>query len=150
MNLAVLLSGQGRNQEAEKLLREATAAYPDDANAAYSLGLLLVEMQQAKEGLTWLRRAAAADPRWARVRHNLGLLLQQLGRLDEVEAAFNEALALESANLDFLYALANNLARRGRLVEALALAERMITTHPEQPLGHDLKRHLEEALDGGR
>ena len=43
MNLAVLLSGQGRNGEAEKLLREAPRPPRERRRGAYSLGLLLVE-----------------------------------------------------------------------------------------------------------
>jgi predicted CXXCH cytochrome family protein len=144
MNLAVLLSGQSRNQEAEQLLRGAATAYPEDANVAYSLGLLLVEMQQPEAGLAYLRQAAELDPRGARVRYNLGLLLQQLGRLDEAEAALAAALAIEPTNLDFLYALADHLARRGRVDAALGVVERMIAAHPTQPIGHDLKRNLEQ------
>jgi tetratricopeptide (TPR) repeat protein len=144
MNLAVLLSGQSRNQEAEQLLRDAATAYPGDANVAYSLGLLLVEMQQPDAGLASLRRAAELDPHGARVRYNLGLLLQQIGRLDEAEAAFAAAITIEPDNLDFLYALADHLARRDRLAEALAVVERMITAHPEEQIGHELKRHLEQ------
>ena len=65
MNLAVLLSAQGRNVEAETLLREVLQHYPDNADAAYSLGLLLVEMGQVDEAWIWLtserqRRCRAA------------------------------------------------------------------------------------------
>jgi len=77
------------------------------------------------------------------VRYNLGLLLQQLGRIDEAEQALAEALSLEPDNLEYLYALADHLARRGRLQEALRLAERMIVAHPDNPLGRELKMAIE-------
>ena len=145
MNLAVMLSGQGRNPEAEQLLRRATYAYPDNADAASSLGLLLVETGRADEALGWLRRAAGLDPRGVRIRYNLGLLLQQAGRLDEAEATWREALAVDPDDLGVMYALADHLARRGRRAEAMLLAERMIAAHPDQPIGQELKNHLERS-----
>ncbi|HEY5657886.1 MAG TPA: tetratricopeptide repeat protein, partial [Myxococcota bacterium] len=46
INLAILLSGEGRNPEAEQLLREVVEAAPEHHEAAYLLGLLLVEMER--------------------------------------------------------------------------------------------------------
>ncbi len=145
VNLAVMLSGQGRNQEAEALLRRATDAYPDNADAASSLGLLLVESGRTEESLAWLRRAADLDPRGVRIRYNLGLLLQQGGRLDQAEATWREALVIAPDDLGVLHALADHLARRGRRAEALLLAERMIAAHPDQPIGQELKTYLERS-----
>jgi len=143
MNLAVLLSSEDRNPEAEQQLREALEAYPDNGEAASSLGLLLVEMGRPEEALGWLRRAGEADPRNGRVRYNLGLLLQQLGHTDEAEGALAGALELEPENLEYLYALTDHLVRRGRLQEALRLAERMIVAHPDNRMGEELKKIIE-------
>jgi tetratricopeptide (TPR) repeat protein len=143
MNLAVLLSGAGRNPEAEVLLREVVRDYPDNVDAAYSLGLLLVEMGRPDEGIGWLRRAATGTPANTRALYNLGLLAQQVGRTEEAEQALARALELDPTNLDFLYALADHYLKRGQLDQALALAERMIATHPEQQIGHDVKAFIE-------
>jgi tetratricopeptide (TPR) repeat protein len=145
LNLAVLLSGQGRNAEAERLLREVLDGYPGHAEAAYSLGLLLVEMGRPGEALDYLEQAAGADPRDSRVRYNLGLLLQQQGRLDDAERRLAQALELEPVNLNYLFALADHYLRRGRLDEARALADRMIAAHPDQPVGHEIRRALDRA-----
>jgi len=143
MNLAILLSGRGRRDEAESLLREAAAEYPDDPDPALSLGLLLVETDRPDEAVTWLRKAADADPAAVRVRYNLGLLLQRMGRLDEAEAVFREALAVAPEDLDVLYAYADHLIKRGRRREALAVAGRMIAAHPDQRVGYDLRAYLQ-------
>jgi predicted CXXCH cytochrome family protein len=144
MNLAVLLSGQGRNEEAESLLRAAAAAYPQNPGPANSLGLLLVELGRTEEALVWLRRAADADPGAVRTRYNLGLLLQQAGHLDEAEAAFREALTIAPYDLDVLYAMADHLIRRGRRADAMAVVEIMIAVYPDQSIGHELKAYLQQ------
>jgi tetratricopeptide (TPR) repeat protein len=145
LNLAVLLSGQGRNSEAAVLLREVLEAFPDNVDAAYSLGLLRVEMGDAEEGLRLLRRASELMPRDARVHYNLGLLLQQLGRVDEARLELDTASALEPTNLEFLYALADHYLKRGQLDAALEIADRMIAAHPEEQVGHEVKAYIERA-----
>jgi len=144
MNLAILLSGQGRPDEAEQLLWQAAAEYPEDPNPASSLGLLLVETGRPDEAVTWLTKAVDLDPAAVRIRYNLGLLLQQMGRLDEAEAVFRDALRVAPDDLSVMYALADHLIKRGRTDEAMALAERMIAVHPDQQVGHDIKAYLQQ------
>ncbi len=148
MNLAVLLSSERRNDEAAALLRQVVADYPDNGDAAYSLGLLLVEMGDPDEAVRWLRAATAARPRAARVRFNLGLLEQQLGNLEAARRELGAAVALEPENLELLFALADHLLRRGMLGEAIEVAERMIAAAPDEEIGRRVKAHAEQALAG--
>jgi Flp pilus assembly protein TadD len=146
MNLAVLLSQQGRSREAEPLLKEVLEAYPEEHEAAYSLGLLLVELNKPTEGVQYLRRAAGGMPGRPRVHYNLGLLLQQLGSDADAEAELRKSVELEPRNVDYLYALTDFYFKRGRLSEALELAERMVAAQPGNRLGHDLKALIEREL----
>jgi tetratricopeptide (TPR) repeat protein len=139
MNLALLLNQQGRNDEAERLLREVLDAYPERADAAYSLALLLVEVDRADEAVPFLVAASDGMPQNSRVHYNLGLLLQQTGRAPEAEAAMLRALDLEPTNLDYLYALADHYLKRNRLVEAGEIADRMTASHPDSPLGPEIR-----------
>ncbi|MDH3613870.1 MAG: tetratricopeptide repeat protein, partial [Gammaproteobacteria bacterium] len=143
MNLAMLLSQQGKNDETEQLLREVLAAYPDQHEASYSLALLLVGLNRSEEALPFLARASDGIPQRPRVHYNYGLLLAQLGRDAEAETALLKALALEPQSFDFLFALIDFYYKRGHLNEALELAERMITAHPQNRLGHDIKAAIE-------
>ncbi len=149
MNLAVLFNAAGRNEDAEALLREILEAYPEEAQAAYSLGLLLAEMGRLDEAVDFLGRAAALQPDRTRAHYNLGLALQALGRIDEAEGALLRAAELEPENLDYLYGLADHYARAGNIRAAIRVAEQMIATHPENPIGRDLKTQLERTLSGG-
>ena len=99
------------------MLREVLRDYPDNPDAAYSLGLLLVEMGRPEEGLGRLDAAAAGMPNNLRVHYNRGLLLQQLGRVDDAERALYRAMQIEPDNLDVLYALADHYLKRGKLYD---------------------------------
>ncbi|MHC4946926.1 MAG: tetratricopeptide repeat protein [Planctomycetota bacterium] len=145
-NLAVLCNAQGRNDEAERLLREILAAYPEQYDSAYSLGLLLAEMGRLEEAAETLRRAADGMPGHARSRYNLGLVLQRLGRLDEAEAALVGAVEVEPGSLEYLYGLADHYIKRGDLRRALVVADRMITIAPGEQVGRDIKAYVEQAL----
>ena len=149
MNLAVLYNAAGRNEEAEALLREVLDAYPEEAQAAYSLGLLLAEMGRLDEAVDFLGRAATPNSDWARAHYNFGLALQAVRRIDEAEAALLRAVEIEPENLDYLYGLADHYARAGNIRAAILVAEQMIATHPENPIGRDLKTQLERSLSGG-
>ena len=54
VNLAMLYDRLGRKKEAENLLREVAAAHPQAHDAAYSLGLLLAELQKYAEAEVFL------------------------------------------------------------------------------------------------
>jgi predicted CXXCH cytochrome family protein len=150
-NLAVLLNTQGRNREAEALLREILDAYPDNAEAAYSLGLLLVEMRRPAVAVTYLERAAKGMPSHARLHYNLGLLHQQLGQLPNAERSFKNGLVAAPYDLDLMVALADHYLKRGRARDALAWAERIIAAHPDQQIGKRIKAvALRARAQGGR
>jgi len=81
VNLAILLSGQGRNQEAEPLLRAVLEAYPEEHEVAYSMGLLLAEMGRYPEAEYWLARAAAGMPGHPGAERNLRAIREYLARV---------------------------------------------------------------------
>jgi len=143
VNLAILLSQQARFDESEQLLREVLEAYPDQYDSSYSLALLLVGEGRSDEALPYLARAAAGLPQRARVHYNYGLLLAQLDNPQEAEAALITARDLEPENIDFLFALVDFYFKRGQLDAALEHAQRIISAHPQNRLGYELKARIE-------
>ena len=81
MNLAVLLSSQGRNDEAEVLLREVLEAYPEQHEVEYSMGLLLAEMGRYPEAESWLARAATGMPDHPGAQRNLSAIREYLAQV---------------------------------------------------------------------
>lgn len=143
LNLALLLGQQGKNDETEQLFREVLEAYPEQYDAAYSLALLLVGVNRSEEALPFLAQASAGMPRRSRVHYNYGLLLAQFGQDAESEIALRKALSIDTGSIDYMYALIDFYYRRGRLTEAMELAERMIAAHPENRMGYELKAVIE-------
>ena len=81
VNLAVLLNAQGRNDEAEALLRSVVDGNPEQYEAAYSLGLLLAEMGRYREAEVYLARAAAGMPGHPGATRNLNAIRDYLRRV---------------------------------------------------------------------
>jgi Tfp pilus assembly protein PilF len=141
VNLAMLLNGQGRKDEAETLLREVLEAYPEQHEIAYSLGLLSAELGRFEDAASFLERAAAGMPQRARVFYNLGLVQQQLGR--DAEAALLRTLELEPDNLDYLVAMADFYLKRGDLGRAEVVADAIVARHPRSEVGPRIKAYIQ-------
>jgi len=85
-------------------------------------------------------------PNRARVHYNLGLLLQYLGRLKEAETALLRTLEIEPDSMDFLHALADHYIKTRKFREAKAIAEQMISKHPSNTLGPEMRKYIIRAL----
>jgi tetratricopeptide (TPR) repeat protein len=80
-NLAVVLNAQGRNDEAEALLRSILDEDPEQHEVQYSLGLLLAEMGRYREAERFLAAAAAGMPGHPGVERNLRAIREYLAQL---------------------------------------------------------------------
>ena len=83
---------QGRQEEAEPLLRRTLALYPDHPLLWDHLGYLLFTRQRFAESEDAYRRAAVLDPSLYKVHYHLGLLALKRGDRQASEAAFRKAL----------------------------------------------------------
>lgn len=146
VNLAMLYNRQGQNEKAEKLLREVVLEHPEQFEAAYSLGLLLVEMEKFQSAAAYLHQAAEGMPQYARIHYNLGLLLQHLKRDSEAEASLQRALGIEMDNFDYLYALTDFYLKRGKFNKARYYAEQIARKYPNQQMGHDMLRIIDRNM----
>jgi tetratricopeptide (TPR) repeat protein len=81
VNLSVILSASGRNDEAEKLLTEVVKAYPEQYDAHYLLGLLLAELGKYQEARDHLAIAAAGMPDHEGAKRNLRAVKEYLEKV---------------------------------------------------------------------
>jgi Flp pilus assembly protein TadD len=77
-NLADLMRLQGREAEAETILRQGLELSPQDATLHHALGLSLVRQQRGPEALRELRRATDLDPRNERFAYVYEVALAEL------------------------------------------------------------------------
>jgi tetratricopeptide (TPR) repeat protein len=139
----MLYNQRGDNNEAEILLREVLEVQPELYDVAYSLGLLLAEMNQYVEAAVFLEKAAKGLPDRSRVQYNLGLLFQRLNQDPAAEAALINALRLEPDNIDYLYALVDFYLKREQWEKAEGIAKQMVVRYPDHPMGHQILDSLE-------
>jgi tetratricopeptide (TPR) repeat protein len=99
----------GLAYQAINKMDKAVAAYqsavslePGYTSALNNLGRILLQMRRAEDALPYLARAAQSDPRHATSRFNLGGALQALGRSAEAAAAYEEGLAIDPGQVEFL------------------------------------------------
>ena len=132
----------GRDADAEAVLRDGMAEYPEEPTYRHSLGLLLVRQQQPEEGLTELQAAATLQPDNARFVYVYAVALNSLGRADEAVATLTAAKERFPGDFDIHWALATILRDQGRTDEARAVALELQSVYPGIPPLQELLRSL--------
>ncbi len=140
-NLATLRNRQGRNEDAEQLLREILALMPEHGEGHYSLGLLLAEMERFGDAASSLARAAALLPGRPRIHYNRALVLQRIGQNPEAEKALLQAHELEPRDPRVVHALALYYLERRNRKEAMRFAEKLVELVPQDPGARQLLEH---------
>ena len=144
VNLAMLYNQQGKNDVAEKLYKEILKDNPDLDELYYSLALLLAEKGNYKESLEYMQKASEHTPDHARIFYNMALLRQKLNQPELAEKSFLRALEIEPDNFDFLYGICYLYIQNSDWKNAKHYAAKMVETFPENMMGHDIIRSIEQ------
>ena len=115
-SLGVLLSGQGRADDALDAYQRALASNADDHELCYNVGVQLGNRQQFEAEIAMYRRALAIKHDFGQAWSNLGVALASTGNLDAAEEPFAKAC-------EFQPELRNNWINLGRLHMALGRQE---------------------------
>jgi Flp pilus assembly protein TadD len=109
---------------AEESFRRAIRLRPNDANAHWWLGHLLILTGKGEQGLVESRKALELDPNshWFQV--SLGWHLRLAGRLNEALAHLGKAVRLHPKDALFLHGYAQALLQAGDSAGALAESEK--------------------------
>src|SRR5207248_3343849 len=86
-----LIDSNGRHEEAEQLLRQATQVRPDSWDPFFELGQFLYNKHRYREAIVPLEKAAAKPNCWPKVYHTLGHAYRQVGDLERSLAAWERA-----------------------------------------------------------
>ena len=143
-NLAAALAGQGRLAEAVPHYREALRIRPFyHLDAAYQLGLALMQLGRDAEAVEQFTRLLAVDPGRFEAHVNLGVLLARQGRAEESLAHYREAVRLRPGSAEAHNDVGAALADLGRLDEAVSFYRAALRLDP----GYQVARtNLERAL----
>lgn len=132
---AHLLLAAGAARDAEATFRRAIDLRPQAADLHLGLSLSLAAQGRAAEALAAAATGHAAAPEDAPLAAHYGHLLNAQGadRRAEAEAVFRGVLARDPRDGQALHGLSSIEAARGRMKEALALAQRAAARLPGQP-----------------
>lgn len=125
----------GQIEEAMRLYSEAIALNPDFAEAYANLGSMLYKQGLLVEAIVNYEKAIGLKPDLAAAYWNLALALKQQGEFKAAVAYEQKALELNPhlAQVDFHLNLGEQLARIGKLDEAVAAWQRAIAFKPDLP-----------------
>jgi predicted CXXCH cytochrome family protein len=129
-NLADLYRQLGRDADAESVLRKALEVSPRDAGLHHALGLALVRLKRPDEALAELARAAELEPSRARYAYVYAVGLDSVGRRADAISALKDNLARHPNDRDTLSALVSFNREAGDFASALAYAEQLARSDP--------------------
>jgi tetratricopeptide (TPR) repeat protein len=130
LNLADLMRGQQRDDEARKLLLQALEQVPENGQTLHVLGLLETRSGQPDKALDYLGRAAALETGGTRHRFVYAIALHDLGQPQAAIKQLQALLRAAPGNEQALLALANYSAELGRKREAAGYARQLMELAP--------------------
>ena len=154
VNFADLYRMTGREDEAEKILRQGLAAAPKDPGVHHALGLTLVRQKRMPEALQELQKAAALPPERARYAYVYGVALDATGQTDRALEVLTAAHARFPGNREILSALASFNAKARNRGAAIGYAKQLLELDPQDPEAQRLYdqltgKHAPGAAPGG-
>jgi len=143
VNLADLNRARGNDADTEKLLREAMAIEPENADVRHALGLHLVRRRDYAGALDLLRRAHELRPDNARYAYVYAVALNSTGAHAEAMALLEQTHRRHPADRDVLLALVSIARDSGDVSRALLYARELVALHPADPQLRSLLLELE-------
>jgi protein O-mannosyl-transferase len=130
-NLALVVSRQGKLDEAATLLRRAQEISPSYAPIEDNLGFVLEQQGEFEKATERYLRAIELDPFFTSPELRLANLLLRQGKVDEAIAHLKQAIALDPMNPAAHTGLAVALAEHGQIADAMAECRRALELSPD-------------------
>ena len=148
VNLADALRADGRNPDAEAVLRAGITALPLDATLHHALGLSLVRSGKLSQAIPELERAALLAPDQSHFTYVYAVALNGAGRNREAITALERARVRHPSDRELLFALATMNRDAGNKAAALRFAQLLVKIHPDDSEARTLLQSLQSP--GGR
>jgi len=129
-NLADLYRLQGMDDQGSRLLRQAIAIEPGNADIRHALGLLLVRQHNYPEALTELRQASEFAPDNARYAYVYAIALNSTGSSAQALGLLERTHRRHPADRDVLIALISIAEEQGDFEGALSHAKELLVLAP--------------------
>ncbi|HEY8750874.1 MAG TPA: tetratricopeptide repeat-containing glycosyltransferase family protein [Tepidisphaeraceae bacterium] len=143
----------GRSKEAEAILLQILAVFPDQPETVQLAGIVMHNMGRGSAGIEMIRRAIDLQPNSAPFHSNLGVMLANLPETEGALAAFRKAIELDPALADAHNNIGNLLKMTDRRDESIEAYRKALALRPDYPEAHnnlgaalEEKGELDEAL----
>jgi Flp pilus assembly protein TadD len=148
VDLADVYRAQNRDDEGERVLKDALSHSPDDASLDEALGLLMVRRKRGAQALDLLAEAAHGDPNNARYAYVYAVALNDAGKTQAAVKTLERSIKIHPYERDSLAALVNFLEKSGDSGEALKYARRLDALEPNNPQVQEMLKELDEHSHG--
>jgi predicted Zn-dependent protease len=130
LKAAALALREGREQEAEALLRQFLETHPRNPNALKLLADLAIRFGYLADAEGLLEECLAIAPHFVAARYRYATVLFKLNQAHRALAETERLLANDPASFECLSLKAVALARTGDYVQAIALHEQLLSDQP--------------------
>lgn len=146
INLAQVYNQTGNNGGAEAQLKAVIEREAEFGPAYYSMGLLLAEENRLEEAISYFEQGAVLMPESHRLKYNLAVSYQTLGSVEKAEAAYLEAIDLNSEETDYLYGICTLYLQNDQNEQALGYAKKLVESHPQNSRFQQLLKFVESRM----
>jgi len=130
MSLAVMYSGQGRNDDAVAELKRVMDLQPGNDNAHRLLSGIHIDLGDWDAAIAEAKQAAALRPSYWRNHSHLGFTYFRAGNYEEAARAYARVIELQPDNVRGYQALGTVLQAAGRNDEALKQYDKALSIRP--------------------
>jgi Flp pilus assembly protein TadD len=134
---------EGRDSDAEEILRAGIRALPNDATLHHALGLSLVRSRKLSEAIPELQRAASLAPDQPHFSYVYAVALHSAGRDREAKAVLEKARLQQPNDRELLFGLATLNRDAGNRDAALRFAQLLVRIHPDDKEARALLESLQ-------
>lgn len=135
-SLGIVLSRQGKTEEAIAHYNEALRITPYNANIHNNLGVALSRQGKIGEAMAHYGEALRIQPGYVEAHNNLGVALAGKGKIEEAMAHYVEALRIDPRHSNVHYNMGIALGEQGKIEEAIAHFTEAIRIKPDDMLAH--------------
>jgi Flp pilus assembly protein TadD len=133
VDLADLYRAQGRETDAERILRDTIALAPVAAAPHHALGLSLIRQKRYDDAIEELKRAAEFEPGQPRYAYVYAVALQSAGQISKARQILEQALSTSPSNTEILTELLREALQAREFEDALRYAKRLSALVPGNP-----------------
>ncbi len=125
------LAGQGKNNDAVAVFRQALRINPDIAELHFNVAVLQGQLKRTEEAIKSYRKALALKPDLTDAHYNLAIALQAQEEYELAEQSYRKAIELEPHFHEAIVNLGAVLQEQGQLQQAIDMYQRALSIKVE-------------------